>query len=66
MMGLVQLPEPESAELRQYPPLVGNSVGQHEVEGADPIGADQQQPVAQVVNIPYFAAANRPIVERRL
>ena len=35
--------EPKGAQLGQHPAFVGNSGRQDPVEGADPIGADQQQ-----------------------
>ena len=40
----------------QHPPLVGDAGGQDPVERAEPVGADQQEPVAQVVDVADLAA----------
>ena len=66
VIGLTEQVEPEGGDLRQHPPLVGDSAGQDPVEGADPIGAHQQEPVAQVVNIPHFAASHGQVAHRTL
>ena len=59
MVRLAEQLEPEGGDLRQHPPLVGNAGRQHPVEGADPVGADQQQAVAQIVNVAHLPAADR-------
>ena len=56
----------KAADLRQHAALVGNAGGQHPVERADAVGADQQQLVAQVVDIADFAAADLQIGQRSL
>ena len=66
VVRLAQLREPEGGDLRQQPPLVRDGGGQNPVEGADPVGADQQQAIAQVVNIPHFAPPHRQTGQRRL
>ena len=66
VIGLAQPLEPERADLRQHATLVGNAGGQDPVEGADAVGADQQQLVAQVVNVADLAAADRQVAQRRL
>ena len=58
MVRWVEHIEPESANLRQHAPLVGNSRGEHVIKGADAIGADHQQPVAQVIHVAHFASSN--------
>ncbi len=62
VVRLVQTVEPEGADLGEHAPLVGNAGGQHPVEGADAVGADQQQFVAQVVDIAHFAAADGQVL----
>ena len=61
VVGDLQMLEPVHGEARQDPPLVGDAVGQHPVERADAIGRDQQEPIAQVVNVADLAA---PLGER--
>jgi hypothetical protein len=58
VIGHAQQLEPECAELRQNPPLIGNSLRHHPVERADPIRRDEQQAVAQVIHIADLAAAD--------
>ncbi len=43
LVRLFEQIEPEGAEFGQHPAFVGNAAGEHPVEGADPVGADQQQ-----------------------
>jgi hypothetical protein len=38
--------EPKKAQLVEYPSLVGDSIGHHPVEGADAIGAYDQEAIA--------------------
>ena len=59
VVRLAEQLEPEGGDLRQHPPLVGNGRRQHPVEGADPVGADQQQAVAQIVDVAHLAAPHR-------
>ena len=64
MIRLAQKVEPKIAHLRQHPTLVGDACGQHPIVGANPVAADQQQPVAQVpiteiIDIADFAAPER-------
>jgi hypothetical protein len=58
--------EPETADLRQHPPLIGNTVGHYPVESADAVGTDHQQLVAQIVDISHLAAPHRISTELRL
>src|SRR6185437_6381767 len=58
--------EPEGAEAGQDYPLLGDAVGQDPVEGADPVGGDDQEPVAQVVDVAHLAPAARDLAQRRL
>jgi len=55
--------KPEEAEGGQQAPLIGNAVGHDAVEGADSIGGNDQQGVAEIVNIAHFSA---PAVEREI
>ena len=52
-----QLVEPEGRQLREDLALVGDAGAQHVVERRDAIGGDQQQRVAQVVDVAHFAGA---------
>ena len=58
VVRLAEQLEPEGGNLRQHAPLVGNAGRQHPIEGADPVGAHQQQPVAQVVNVAHLAPSH--------
>ena len=60
VVGRVKQFEPKRADLRQHASLVRDRRGQHPVESTDPIGADHQQPIAQIVNVSHLAAADRP------
>src|SRR5438067_10944805 len=52
-----ELFEPPRGHLRQHRTLIRNGLLHHDVEGADPIGRDEQQPImAGVVDFPNFAA----------
>jgi len=59
VIGDAQLVEPKAAELSEDAALIGDARGKHPIEGADSIGAHQQQLVAEILNIAHFAAANR-------
>ena len=54
MVRLAEQLEPEGGDLRQNPPLVGDGRRQHPIEGADPVGAHQQEAVAEIINIATF------------
>ena len=62
MIRLVEQFEPEQAGLRQHAPFVGNAGGQDPIEGADPVGGNQQQAVAEIINIADLAAMHGPTV----
>ena len=47
--------EPEGAQAGQDAPLVGDAVGHDPVERTDAIGGDQEQPIAQVVDVADLA-----------
>ena len=47
--------EPERGELRQHLPLVGNAGAENVVERGDPIGRDDEQLVAEVVDVAHLA-----------
>ena len=64
MVRHVEPLEPEAAQLRQHAALVGDAARQHPVERADAVGAHQQQPVAQVVNIANLSAADGQFGQR--
>ena len=59
MIALAQQPKPEQAQLGEDLSLVRDAVGQDPVEGADSIGADDQQGLTQVINVANFAATQR-------
>ena len=63
MVGLFKPIEPKRGYLRQYAPLVGYAGGKYPVEGADAVGADQQELIADVIDIAYFAAADGQITD---
>jgi hypothetical protein len=52
-----QLVEPEGRQLRENLALVRNAGAQHVVERRDAIGGDQQQRIAQVVDVAHLAGA---------
>ena len=62
----VQLLEPELTDLRQHTSLVGDAGRQHPVECADAVGADQQQLVTQIIDVPDLAASHGQTRQRRL
>ena len=47
--------EPEERELGEHLALVRDRVGQHHVERAEAVGRDEQQPVAEVVEVADLA-----------
>ena len=49
--------EPEAGELREHAPLVRDARPQHVVEGGDPVGGDDEQLIADLVDVAHFAAA---------
>ena len=49
--------EPVERKAGQDPALVGDAVGQHPVKRADAIGRDQEEAVAQVIDVANLAAA---------
>ena len=59
---VTRLLEPESGELSENKPLIGDAGGQDDVEGGDAVGGDDEQLVAQVVDVAHLAAG----VERQL
>ena len=60
----VEAVEPEAAELCEDAAFVGNAAGEDPVEGADAVGAYQEQAIAEVVDVADFAAADGECVER--
>jgi hypothetical protein len=52
--------EPQGRQPGQHPSLVGDAVGHDPVERADAVGRDNQQAIAEVVNIADFATAGLP------
>ena len=52
---VLKQPEPEERELREDRALVRDAGGQHHVEGADAVGGDDQEAVAEVVDVPHLA-----------
>ena len=57
--ALAELLEPEQADGGEDLALVGNAVGHDDVVGADAIGGDDEQALAQVVNVAHLAATDR-------
>ena len=49
--------EPEQRQGREDAALVGDAGRQHPVEGADAVGGDDDEPVAEVVDVADLAAA---------
>ena len=49
-------PEPERGDLRQHFPFVRDAGTEHVVEGRDAIGRDDDEAVAEVVNVPDLAS----------
>ena len=56
---VLQQIEPEQRKLRQHAAFVGYSGGQHHVERRQPVRRDDQQPVAEIVNVAHLAAGGR-------
>ncbi len=50
--------EPEKTQRGENPAFVGNAVGHHDVVSADAVGGDDQERIAQVINVANLAAAN--------
>ena len=61
MVRNIQKLEPESANLSQDFALIRNAIGQHVVEGGNPIGADHQELVTQIVDVPDLTSPTRPL-----
>src|SRR4051794_4995465 len=59
MIARAEPAEPEGAEAGQDPPLVGDGGGHDPVEGTQPGGGDDQEPVAPVVDVAHPAPAAR-------
>ena len=66
MVRHFQLVEPESGHLVQNGALAGNPAGQHPVKGTDPVRADEQERIAEIINVPYFARLGRHAGDRSL
>ena len=56
VIGHLQKVEPKQSQLRKDAALVGNAGRQHPVEGADAIGRDDDEAIAEVVNVAHFPA----------
>ena len=56
-LGTFRRSNQKMREAGQDAPLVGDAVGQDPVERADAIGRDQEEPIAQVVDVADLAAA---------
>ena len=65
MVAYAEFLEPKSGDLREHFPLVGNAGRKHPIKGAQPVGADQEQIFAQVVNISNFSPPHRNSGQRR-
>src|SRR5689334_20957259 len=52
-----QFLKPESRYLIQNLSLVRNQGGQNIIKGGNPVGGDDQQVIAQIINIPHFSPA---------
>src|SRR3954470_10384338 len=63
---ILEMLEPEPAQLRQHAPFIGNPCRQNPVERTDPIGAHQEQRVAQIVNVTHLAASHGQVGKRSL
>src|ERR1019366_10223764 len=48
--------EPETRKLAQHAALVRNTLVHHDVEGGEAVGGNHQQFVAQLIDVPDFAA----------
>ena len=49
------LPKPERGDLGQYIALVGNAFVHDNIEGGNAVGGDDQEAVAEIVDVPHFA-----------
>ena len=56
--------EPERRDLRQHLALVGNAGAEHVVERGDAIGGDDQQAIAEIVDVADLALAIRAVGRR--
>ena len=54
-----ELPEPETREPGQDPPLVGDAGTEDDVEGGDPVGGDEEDSISEVVDVAHLAAPRR-------
>ena len=54
--GACEEVEPEFRYLRQDDSFVGDRVGHDDVEGAEAVGGYDQELVAEVVDVAYFAS----------
>ena len=53
---VLQQIEPEERKLREDAPLVGNRRGQNDVKGRKAVRRDDQQLVAEIVDVPHLPA----------
>lgn len=58
-MGHFQPVEPEDAHRGQNAALLRDAGRHHPVEGADSVGSDDRESVAEVVDVAYFSAPAR-------
>ena len=56
MVRHIEKAEPKPAELCEDSPFVRDATRQHPVKRADPVGGDEEQAVAKVVDIAHLAA----------
>ena len=54
---MLGLPEPEFRNGSEYLTLAGNAIGHDHVEGGYPVGGDNKQVLAKLVDVPYLAGA---------
>ena len=59
MIRDAEIIEPEERQGRQHAALVRNGGRQHPVKGADAIGRDNHQTIAEVVHVAHLAATDR-------
>src|SRR5262245_27154878 len=57
--------EPERGNLRQHLPFVGDARAEHVVERRDAIAGDDEQAVAEIVNVAHLALTVGPAVGKR-
>jgi len=57
VLGVAEAAEPEDRDLVEDFSFVGDAGREDDIEGGDAVGGDEEERVAEVVDVAYFSAA---------